>query len=582
MEFAYSAERNVQIVLALLKAHGIKKVVASPGTTNITLVHSMQHDPWFEVYSSVDERSAAYIACGLAGESGEPVVLSCTGATASRNYAPGLTEAYYRKLPILAITSTQQLHRIGHLHPQVLDRSVCPNDMVNLSLQIPSVKDDEDAWDCNIKVNRAILELKRNGGGPIHLNLSTTYNKDFSTKEPPTVRKIDRIYPTSLFPSLPQGKIAIFAGPLFIWTQPLVDAIDEFCEKYNSVVFCDHTCNYNGKYKMLFSLVTSQELAVPDINIVDLLIHIGNIPGEYAVPKAREVWRVSEDGEIRDTFKRLRYVFQMPEVEFFKQYSQAPALNSKDTFYTACANEYKNIYDIIDSDKLPFSNVWIAYTMAPKIPENSVLHFGILNTLRSWNLFNIPRSVKTNSNTGGYGIDGCLSTLIGASLISRDKLYFGFIGDLAFFYDMNVVGNRHVGNNVRIMVINNGRGTEFRQYNNFAASFGDEADEFIAAARHFGNQSRTLIKHYAEDLGYSYLSAWDKKSFMSVYESFVNPNLIEKPVIFEVFTDSINESEALHMVRLIRKNPKGKIKRVIKNIIGEKGADFIKKKILKV
>ena len=102
----YTDEKNAQIVIALLKAHGIRKVVASPGATNIPIVGSIQNDQFFDVYSSVDERSAAYLACGMAYASGEPVVLSCTGATASRNYMPGLTEAWYRKLPIIAIMST--------------------------------------------------------------------------------------------------------------------------------------------------------------------------------------------------------------------------------------------------------------------------------------------------------------------------------------------------------------------------------------------------------------------------------------------------------------------------------------------
>ena len=57
----YTSERSVQILISLLKQHGIKKVVASPGTTNITLVASLQQDDWFNMYSSVDERSAAYI-----------------------------------------------------------------------------------------------------------------------------------------------------------------------------------------------------------------------------------------------------------------------------------------------------------------------------------------------------------------------------------------------------------------------------------------------------------------------------------------------------------------------------------------
>ena len=51
----YTVERNVQIVISLLKAHGIRKVIASPGTTNMTFVGSIQNDPFFEIYSSVDD-----------------------------------------------------------------------------------------------------------------------------------------------------------------------------------------------------------------------------------------------------------------------------------------------------------------------------------------------------------------------------------------------------------------------------------------------------------------------------------------------------------------------------------------------
>ena len=135
----------------------------------------------------------------------------------------------------------------------------------------------------------------------------------------------------------------------------------------------------------------------------------------------------------------------------------------------------------------------------------------ILNSLRAWNFFETPDSVTGFSNTGGFGIDGGVSSLIGASFANREKLYFGIIGDLAFFYDMNVIGNRHVGNNVRIMLINNGRGTEFRLYNHPANRFGNDADPYMAAAGHFGSKSHRLIKHYAEDLGYEYMSASDKE-----------------------------------------------------------------------
>ena len=182
MEQFYTDERNVQILIALLKEHGIKKVVASPGSTNVTFVGSIQQDSFFEIYSSVDERSAAYIACGLAAESGESVALSCTGATASRNYYPALTEAFYRKLPILAITSTQDESKIGHMIPQIIDRTVQPLDTVKCSVHLQTVKDAADAWDCNVKANKAILELTHGGNGPVHVNLTTTYSRNFMVK----------------------------------------------------------------------------------------------------------------------------------------------------------------------------------------------------------------------------------------------------------------------------------------------------------------------------------------------------------------------------------------------------------------
>ena len=95
----YPDEETTLLLVALLKEHGITHVVASPGTTNSAFVASIQRDSFFTVFSSVDERSAAYLACGLITELGHPVVITCTGATASRNYMPGITEGFYRKLP---------------------------------------------------------------------------------------------------------------------------------------------------------------------------------------------------------------------------------------------------------------------------------------------------------------------------------------------------------------------------------------------------------------------------------------------------------------------------------------------------
>lgn len=486
------------------------------------------------------------MACGLAVESGEVVVLTCTGATSSRNYLPGLTEAFYRKLPILAITSTQLTERVGHLIAQVIDRSVVAKDVAQLSVCLPVIKDENDVWTCELKVNQALLALKRHGGGPVHINLETSYSRDFSVKQLPEVRVIDRITFHDEFPALSDGHVAVFVGLHKVWTKDETETLDKFCASHNAVVFCDHTSGYKGKYRFLPALVKGQAYNQPILPEIETLIHIGDVSGDYYTLgiSAKQVWRVSEDGELRDTFRKLRYVFEMPESAFFSHYTGSEV--GDDSYLALCKKAYEDVYSHIP--ELPFSNIWMAQQLASSLPENSVLHLGILNTLRSWNFFEIPASVLSYSNVGGFGIDGDMSSLIGASLANPEKLYFGVLGDLAFFYDMNVMGNHHVGRNVRIMLVNNGRGTEFRNYNHMANMFGADADAYMAAAGHYGNKSKDLVKHYAEDLGFEYMSASSKDEFNSAYQRFVMADMTDKPMLFEVFTDSRDESDALQAV----------------------------------
>lgn len=544
----YTNERNVQIVLSVLKANGIKKVIASPGTTNITLVASMQQDSWFEVYSSVDERSAAYMACGMSAESGEPVVLSCTGATASRNYMSGLTEAYYRKLPILAITSNQGPGRVGHLVAQNIDRTCIPNDIAVCSVHVPTVKDKEDEWYCTTEVNRAVLELTRRGGGPVHINLSTTYSDDFSVTELPETRIVRRITAFDARPAMPKGRIAVFIGSHKRWTQKETEALDSFCSTHNAVAFCDHTSGYKGKYRVLFSLVSGQVEYWIKLRKLDLLIHIGEVSGDYysLALSAAQVWRVSEDGDLKDTVRRLTHIFEMPEVHFFRKYSEKLQPGS-DTYLKECRAKYTEVYNKMPD--IPFSNIKMAKYLAPKLPAGCQFHLGILNSLRSWNFFEIPESVESFCNVGGFGIDGNLSALIGSALVNPDKLYLAVLGDLAFFYDMNSLGNRHLPKNIRILLINNGRGTEFRNYGHKGHKFGEAADPYIAAAGHYGNKSNALVRHYAEDLGFEYATATNMSEFEQVAEKFVSPTLTGRPLLLEVFTDSVDESNALEITR---------------------------------
>lgn len=571
---SYTDEKNAQIVIALLKGHGIRHVIASPGTTNMAFVASIQFDPWFKVYSAVDERSAAYMACGLASELGEPVVISCTGATASRNYLPGLTEAYYRKLPVLAVTSWQGRAKVGHLVAQVIDRSTPPKDTVNLAVELPVVKDVDDEWECIVKVNRAILELTRRGGGPVHINMPTTYSRAFTEKTLPNYRIINRITVDDEAPIL-KGRVGVFIGAHRPFSPAETAALDAFCEVHDAAVFCDHTSGYHGKYHILGALIGTQEGIDRTPFRPDVLIHIGEVSGDYETLtlSAKQVWRVSPDGELRDTFRKLRYVFEMSETRFFRMYSESAPRQTGffDTCKAALEEKRSKLPD------LPLSNIWLASKFSKDIPAGSVVHFAILNSLRSWNFFDLPEGVNSSSNVGGFGIDGCMSTLVGASLADTDRLFYLVTGDLAFFYDMNVLGNRHLGPNVRILMVNNGKGIEFKLKSHPASAFGNDADTFIAAGGHFGEKSPDLVRGYAAALGLEYIPVSGKQEAGPAFVRFLTTEKLDRPVLMEVFVEAEDDATALKMMKTVDPNRKTVARRMARDILGPQGIKTAKR-----
>lgn len=138
---------------------------------------------------------------------------------------------------------------------------------------------------------------------------------------------------------------------------------------------------------------------------------------------------------------------------------------------------------------------------------------------------------------------------------------------------MNVLKNRGIGSNVRILLVNNGRGTEFRNYSHPAAIIGKAVDPYVAAAGHFGCQSETTIKRFAIACGFDYMYAHNKNEYLEKIKGFVTNNHLKKPIIFEVFTDSDDESDALKIVSSMVKGRKkrylSQFKLIIKRLLNK-------------
>lgn len=565
MDHKYSTEKGVQILICILKKYGIRKVIACPGTTNFTFVASLENDGDFEIYSCMDERDAVYMACGMAVESGEPIVVSCTMATASKEFYPGLTEAYHRKIPIIAVTSCQMEENEDNLSPQYVDRYPLPKDLVRYSVHIRRVHDEIDEHNVELKINRALHEMRRDGGGPVHINLTTLYDMNFSANTLPNYKNIERYTEDDEFPCIDRVKysrIAISCGAKWDWTPALVEYIDSFCERYGAVILTDHTSGYSGKYSVLPTLLACQEKYFGDLLYPDLLIHIGEYSGDYytyyRLMNAGEVWRISEDGVARDTFHHLTKVFDMKEEYFFKKMisicEYEEDVKNQDLYYETLTEDIARIYERFPD--VPFSNIYVARSIISKLPHNCVLHLGLSNTLRSWTFFNMPyEDIRTYANVGCRGIDGVLSTLVGASLVNPNILYFGVLGDLTFFYDMNVLGNKHINSNLRLILVNNDGGTEFYIDQSICwKTMENDVGNYVAASGHNGGKSKELVRDYVVNLGFEYLSATNEDELNSIISYFTSSLFTEKPMLLEVFTEHDKERKALYEVRNIINN----------------------------
>lgn len=244
---------------------------------------------------------------------------------------------------------------------------------------------------------------------------------------------------------------------------------------------------------------------------------------------------------MHDRMHNQTKLFDCSEELFFGSMANVSTQEKTEDYYKRLETE---VATIIVPD-LPLSGMFVTQQIAERLPKKSSLHLGILNSLRNMNLFKIDSSIDVSSNVGGFGIDGPLSTLIGQSMADPKRLVFGIVGDLAAFYDMNALGIRNIGNNVRIMLVNNNGGVEFRLNSEVERQLGDATNEFIAASGHNGS-----MQAWAESMGFVYIAARTKDEFTNSIDKFCSPsiNIYSGPVLFEVFTAMKDEQTAFREI----------------------------------
>lgn len=536
----YPTNKSVLQLVSLLKAHKIKRYVISAGSRHKQIEIALGCDPFFEIYSVVDERSASFFALGLIQKYDEPVGILCTSGTASSNYCSAISEAYYQHLPLLVLTADKPPRIQDQQEDQMIHQIGQYANIAKFTTNLPEINSPSDEWHLNRLINEALLELNHHGCGPVHINIPiASYEDSFASKELPKCRVINRYGYDSNSEAfakyLLDKKILVVLGEGQPMTTEQSNVLEKFVKKYDCIMMADKMSNCHhenvleNSLPLLLALSNADlEELRPDIIITCRANYSFNDAFKGFVRKCGgiEHWYVSPSGKIVDPFKSLTNVFEMKEFDFMNRMIKATEKVADSFDYS---ETWKLISSSIDEPTFDFCHITAVGKLLKSVPQNSCVQLANSHTVRMAQFFKIDPSVKVFCNRGTDGIDGSMSTAVGFAAPS-DQLVYLLIGDLSFFYDMNALWNVHINKNMRIMMVNNGGGSILTVPNcNYPE--GSQVPSYIKA-RH-----KATAKAWVEDRGFKYYSATNMEELEQGVAALADTDS-EVPVFLEVFTDN--------------------------------------------
>lgn len=552
----YSEHQSIQIIVKLLKLYDITHIVISPGSRHAGLVSSLENDKFFECFSVVDERSAAFFALGLIQELRKPVVVCCTSGTAACNYLSATTEAYYRKLPLVILTADRHPYFFNQQEDQMIDQSYIFSNVCKKSVSLPIVKNELDFWYCSRLVNEALLELNHHGAGPVHINYPVESFGKPTVKELPSVTKISRYTNNEedikiLVNKLNSARILVLYGHNLPPTNNELESIREFVGLFDCVLAIEKESNiskevgietFNSNFILRFDEFKD---FCPDI-----VITMYGCKFTYpirsrikAYRKSIKHWHVSEQGLVEDPFMCLDTLVESTPMDFFKNCNTYSRLNKKsDHTYL---KKWMNMLREFKMPDLPYSDVLVVKNLIDIIPPDSILHVGNGHISNLIQLGDLKDDIHVYRNEATTGIDGVMSTFIGQASLSEKKSYL-LIGDLSFFYDMNALVIPYIKDNVRIFVNNNGCGETM--YN----AMEQKGLTFTGMDSYIGAKHDKSVRGWAIDRGFEYISADNQDNFIRQISIFIKEDS-NKPILFEVFTDRETNYEAWKSIEIVNR-----------------------------
>jgi len=540
-----SDKNTVQDLIQLLKAQGIQHIVISPGSRNAPLTISFDADPFFECYSVVDERSAGFFALGIAQQLNEPAVLVCTSGSAAINYGPAVSEAFYQGIPLLVITADRPLEWIDQGDGQTIRQSGIFGSFVRFSANLPKASDDNDnSWYNARLINEAILTSMFPAPGPVHLNIPLS-EPLYGTVESPMIQSkvIERLDARPMLdPAMAEylaeelsktKKVLVLCGQLKPNTA-LNQALSRFANHENVVVLTESTSNLHDPAfigcidRLIMTFDDADELLFHP----DLLITFGTniiskkIKALLRKHKPIQHWHIDASAELMDTFQCLSRIIPVDPFVFLEQISSSikNEIHSSFASFIKVRNSQCTEAQQEFLLRIPFSDLSIFNHVLSNLPGNLDMQMGNSSVVRYLQLFDPKPEIHYYGNRGTSGIDGSVSTAVGAAWASNQTTLL-ITGDISFFYDSNALWNNHISPDLKIILINNGGGGIFRII--------EGPDSSEALEKYFETHHQRNAKLHAEQFGLKYWQAKNEEELKDALMEMIN---YDQAAILEVFS----------------------------------------------
>ncbi|MDF2158353.1 2-succinyl-5-enolpyruvyl-6-hydroxy-3-cyclohexene-1-carboxylic-acid synthase [Algoriphagus sp. CAU 1675] len=544
-------------LVAICAKKGIDNAILSPGSRCAPLTLAFAQHPDIHARTISDERSAAFIALGMAQQLEKPVVLVCTSGSAALNYYPAIAEAFFQQVPLLILTADRPPEWIDQYDGQTIFQQEVYGKHVKKSFQFPdSFATEEQSWHASRIINEAINLAKLYPAGPVHINIPLREpfypeaNEQLQFLEKPRVFNLYQGNPELSEETLKKlknrlesvKKILIVPGQQKP-NSKIQSLLDQLSKSKKAVIVTDTISNLQSEHTLSFhdhwlgNAEFHQDLE-PDLIVSFGKSVISKPLKQFLRKSSASHWQIQQEGEARDTFQRTTRVLATTPVSFLTWLNNNLDHQDPEYFLNWFSLESK-VQQALPKifEGLEFGEYKALHFLLKKIPPFSKIHLANSMAVRYVNFLG-KRNQEIFCNRGTSGIDGSNSTAVGCTFTTKDPVTL-ITGDMAFFYDRNAFWHNYPTPNLRIIVLNNHAGGIFRIIE--GPSKQAELEEF------FETRQKLTAKNLAEEFGFQYSRVRNFEELESSLQKFYEPCL--HPKILEIETSSPKNAALLKLVK---------------------------------